>query len=256
MRSLPRQCLLVAAIASSSAFSIPSIPTRACARCPAVRCGDGASPSPPSPPASVAPAARSLPDYAVKAPRRIRKGEGSAPRNGKAGKTGQRGAERATVRAQGKASQVRELQRLYITGGTARGRRIVTPDVYLRPMMSRVREALFSLLYMTGVLRPSASHLDLFSGAGTVGLEALSRGVGAATFVDFSPICAKAIRENAESLGVADRATVLEARVDAVLQTPEAFGLTRPFELVTLTPPYEEVRALRAARRMRPKAAA
>ena len=94
------------------------------------------------------------------------------------------------------------------------------------------------------------------SGAGTVGLESLSRGIGGTTFVDFSPTCAAAIRSNADTLGLGDRATVLEARVDAVLQTPEAFGLTRPFELVTLTPPYEEVRALRAARRMRPKAAA
>ena len=63
----------------------------------------------------------------------------------------------------------------------------------------------------------------------------------AATFVDFSPVCAQAIRDNAQSVGLADRATVLQARVDTVLQTPEAFGITKPFELVTLTPPYEEV---------------
>ena len=56
-------------------------------------------------------------------------------------------------------------------------------------MMSRVREALFSMLYPTAVLRDSASALDLFAGAGTVGIEALSRGVGTATFVDFSPTC-------------------------------------------------------------------
>jgi len=136
---------------------------------------------------------------------------------------------------------VRELQRLYITGGTCRGRRIVTPEVYLRPMMSRVREALFSLLQLTGVLRPSASHLDLFSGAGTVGLESLSRGIGRATFVDFSPVCAAAIRENAANLGFGERTTVLEGRVDAVLRQPSAFGLTDPFDLLTVTPPYEEV---------------
>ena len=54
-------------------------------------------------------------------------------------------------------------------------------------------------------------------------------------------MCAQAIRENAAAIGFGDRATVLEARVDAVLLQPAAFGLTRPFELVTVTPPYEEV---------------
>ena len=124
-----------------------------------------------------------LPAHAIKAPRRLKSGE--APRNSDKQDRGRRnnrrggsGANRAEVRAQGKASQVRSLQRLAITGGTAKGRRIVTPEVYLRPMMSRVREALFSILYPTNVLRASASHLDLFAGAGTVGLEALSRGVG------------------------------------------------------------------------------
>jgi len=222
-----------AAASAPAALSIPTAPRLATAppRCPAALCCDSESA-----------AARSLPEYAVKAPRRIRKGEGSAPRNGRgAARSGTRGAERNVVRAQGKAAQVRELQRLYITGGSARGRRIFTPEVYLRPMMSRVREALFSVLTMAGVLKASKSHLDLFSGAGTVGLEALSRGIGSATFVDFSPICAKAIRENAASIGLGERATVLEARVDSVLQQPEAFGLTKPFDLVTITPPYEEV---------------
>jgi 16S rRNA (guanine966-N2)-methyltransferase len=185
---------------------------------------------------------RSLPDAAVRAPRRIRKGEGSAPLGAAGRRTGGAGRDKAAVRAQGRAAQVRSLQKLTITGGTARGRRLVTPDVYLRPMMSRVREALFSMLLPMGVLRDSAAHLDLFSGAGTVGLEALSRGVGSCTFVDFSPVCAGAIRENAAALGLAARASVLQARVDAVVANPAAFGVPRlPFDLVTLTPPYEEV---------------
>lgn len=92
------------------------------------------------------------------------------------------------VRRQGKELPVRELQRLVVSGGDHRGRRLVTPGVYMRPMMSRVREALFSMVYPTGVLRESAATLDLFSGSGVVGIEALSRGIGRATFVDFSPV--------------------------------------------------------------------
>jgi|EP00900_Chrysochromulina_parva_P004814 16S rRNA (guanine(966)-N(2))-methyltransferase RsmD len=212
-------------------------------RCQPAVCRDGGGSDGSAHGSAAASPLSQLPQHQVKAPRRIRSGEGSEPRNGRSVTrvAGRRGTQRNVVREQGKATQVRELQRLHITGGTARGRRIVTPDVYMRPMMSRVREALYSVLQMTGVLRPSAAHLDLFSGAGTVGLESLSRGIGTATFVDFSRVCAQAIRENAAAIGFGDRATVLEARVDAVLLQPAAFGLTRPFELVTVTPPYEEV---------------
>ena len=108
-------------------------------------------------------------------------------------------------------------------------------------MMSRVREALFSMLYPSGVLRPSARHLDLFAGSGVVGLESLSRGVGHASFVDFSSKCTGAIRKNAEVLGYGESVHVVEAKVDAFLATPERFGVTQPFDLVAITPPYEEV---------------
>lgn len=179
-----------------------------------------------------------LPRVKVRAPRRLKKGEPNAIRGGGGTRRPAGGKE---MRKQGKEAAVRDLQRLYITGGAQRGRRIRTPDIYLRPMMSRVREALYSILYPTGVLRESASHLDLFAGAGTVGLESLSRGVGKATFVDFASTCAKTIRANAASMGLEDRTRVIEARVDAVLNDPARFGLDAPFELVTMTPPYEEV---------------
>ena len=188
-----------------------------------------------------------LPTTPIKAPRRLKTGD--APRNGRLSNTrttsggtrGPKGKAAVDARPQGKAAPVRELQRLYITGGSARRRRIVTPEVYMRPMMSRVREALFSMLYSTGVLRESASHLDLFAGSGVVGLEALSRGVGSATFVDFSPKCCKTIRANADALDLGDKARVLEARVDSLLLEPARFGVTQPFDLISITPPYEEV---------------
>ena len=65
------------------------------------------------------------------------KGAGGLRRGGT---LGPKGKAAVAARPQGKSTQVRELQRLVITGGSARGRRIVTPDVYMRPMMSRVRE--------------------------------------------------------------------------------------------------------------------
>jgi len=154
---------------------------------------------------------------------------------------GRRGEGKAEVRPQGRSSAVRELQKLSITGGECRGRRIMTPDIYLRPMMSRVREALFSMVYPTDVLQPSCRHLDLFAGSGVIGLEALSRGMGSTSFVDFSGNCVSAIRANADNLGLLDRAHIIQARVEDVLATPERFGASGVFDLVTLTPPYEEV---------------
>ena len=192
-----------------------------------------------------------LPTEPIRAPRRIK---GDKPRNWdkglseskkrrivRGGSLGPKGKAAVAARPQGRANQLRELQRLTITGGTARGRRLITPGVYMRPMMSRVREALFSMLYPAGVLRDSARHLDLFAGSGVVGLEALSRGVGSATFVDFSNVCCDAIRSNAESIDVSEKCRVVEARVDTFLAEPSRYGVDQPFDIVAITPPYEEV---------------
>lgn len=59
-----------------------------------------------------------------------------------------------------------------ITGGTLKGRQIKCPDGVIRPAMDRMRESVFSILGdLTG-----KSWLDLFSGSGTIALEAVSRG--------------------------------------------------------------------------------
>ena len=195
----------------------------------------------------IACAGNPLPTAPIRAPRRV-KGDAPAgstldPRRKmkRGGTLSPKGKAAVAARPQGKSAQVRELQRLVITGGSARGRKLVTPGVYMRPMMSRVREALFSLLYPAGVLRDSARHLDLFAGSGVVGLESLSRGIGDATFVDFSKVCCDAIRSNAETIGVGDRARVVEARVDTFLADPARYGINQPFDLIAVTPPYEEV---------------
>merc|ERR1712060_712803 len=97
------------------------------------------------------------------------------------------------------------------------------------------------MVYPAGVLRQSAKALDLFAGSGVIGLEALSRGMGHTTFVDFSPTCTAAIRHNGERLGFADRTSIVQARVEEVLAEPQRFGVADAFDFVTVTPPYEEV---------------
>ncbi|CAI5527207.1 unnamed protein product [Closterium sp. Naga37s-1] len=70
-----------------------------------------------------------------------------------------------------------------IVSGTNRGRRLLSPaDRNVRPMMKMVRAAVFDMLHALldspHRLPPGSCWLDLYSGTGSVGLEAMSRGCG------------------------------------------------------------------------------
>ena len=94
-----------------------------------------------------------------------------------------------------------------VIAGSAGGRRLKTvPGMSARPTSDRVREALFSILGE----RPSGARvLDLFAGAGTLGIESLSRGAARCVFVDTDRAACRVIRENLESLGFAGSALAL-----------------------------------------------
>lgn len=69
-----------------------------------------------------------------------------------------------------------------VIAGIAKGRKLkMVPGEGTRPIMDRVKEALFSIL---GANVPEANILDLFAGTGAVGIEALSRGASFARFID------------------------------------------------------------------------
>jgi 16S rRNA (guanine(966)-N(2))-methyltransferase RsmD len=94
-----------------------------------------------------------------------------------------------------------------IIAGEFRGRRIEAPaGESTRPMLDRVREALFSTVqdWMDG-----ARVLDLFAGSGSLGLEALSRGAERARFVERSTPALAILRRNVQVLGVEDRARIV-----------------------------------------------
>jgi 16S rRNA (guanine966-N2)-methyltransferase len=80
-----------------------------------------------------------------------------------------------------------------IIAGSAGGIRLNAPPHNLRPTMDMVREAAFSAL---ADVVAGARVLDLFSGSGAYGIEALSRGAAEAVFVDNHPKCIEAIRSN------------------------------------------------------------
>jgi 16S rRNA (guanine(966)-N(2))-methyltransferase RsmD len=120
---------------------------------------------------------------------------------------------------------------LRIVAGRLGGRRIAAPrGAATRPTSDRVREALFSILGPLDGLRV----LDLFAGSGALGLEALSRGAAAATFVDSAHGAVKALQANLAALD-------LEAEVrrqDARAFLGNAESEHRAYDLVFVDPPY------------------
>lgn len=130
---------------------------------------------------------------------------------------------------------------LRVSAGTAKGRFIQSPNVYLRPMMGKVREALFSMLDSFDAIRSDGCILDLFCGSGSVGLEGLSRGIGSAVFVDFAPECIETTDKNVANCGFASRGRTVCSRVEDFIPNGPAYNNGKHYDLITITPPYEEV---------------
>jgi 16S rRNA (guanine966-N2)-methyltransferase len=98
-----------------------------------------------------------------------------------------------------------------IVGGALRGRKLTcTVDANLRPTPQRVREALFNIL---GDAVPGRPFYDVFAGTGVVGIEALSRGASAVTFVERDFRLAGQIERHLREFAVADRGTLARADV-------------------------------------------
>ncbi|HLH44556.1 MAG TPA: 16S rRNA (guanine(966)-N(2))-methyltransferase RsmD [Bryobacteraceae bacterium] len=116
-----------------------------------------------------------------------------------------------------------------VIGGEFRSRALKSlPGLTVRPTPDRLREALFN------VLAPSISgsvFADVYAGTGAVGIEALSRGAARVIFVEQDRRAVKVIRANLRSLGLADRAQVLQGRAIGVLGAIRA-------DTVFLDPPY------------------
>ena len=100
-----------------------------------------------------------------------------------------------------------------VVAGVAGGRRLQAPaGRQLRPTSERVREAVFNSLGSLDAV-VGATVLDLFAGTGALGIEALSRGAGSATFVDADLRAVHAIEENLGATGLGERARVVHADV-------------------------------------------
>ncbi len=118
-----------------------------------------------------------------------------------------------------------------VTGGTGRGRRLKVPaGSGVRPTSDKVKQALFNIL---GQKTTNSLFLDLYAGAGGIGIEALSRGAERVVFVDASRESVNAVKRNIEQTGFGDRATVIQSDVERFLKRPSG-----PYDIVFLDPPY------------------
>lgn len=122
-----------------------------------------------------------------------------------------------------------------IIAGTFGGRRLAVPPKGTRPTTDRVREALFSRLDHSNVLR-GAHVIDLFAGSGALGLEALSRGAAQVTFVESSVAAARVLESNIRELGVGASTRVVRERVQQFLLRGAP---TVTADLVFADPPYD-----------------
>ena len=120
-----------------------------------------------------------------------------------------------------------------VISGVRKGRRLASLNkTGVRPTSDRVKESIFNVLQKEVA---GKRVLDIFAGAGTLGIEALSRGAESATFVDASRQSISILKKNLHDLDLESKSTIL--RLDGL----EALGkLRQEFHLILADPPYLE----------------
>ena len=104
-----------------------------------------------------------------------------------------------------------------------------------RPTTDRIKETLFNMLQYQ---LAGCSFLDLFSGSGAIGIEALSRGAAQAVFVERAPRALACIQDNLKTTHLEDRALVMPMDVLGALKRLEADQ--KAFDLIFMDPPYDQ----------------
>ena len=123
--------------------------------------------------------------------------------------------------------------------GSAKGRKLITLEGEdIRPTSAKVKGAIFNSIQFDIEGR---NVLDLFAGAGQLGIEALSRGARKAVFVDLSRESIKVVNENLEHCQLQDNATVFNGDGLSYLKTTR-----EKFDIVFIDPPYKKQLAVKA----------
>ena len=121
-----------------------------------------------------------------------------------------------------------------VIAGSARRIQLETPaGMETRPTTDRIKETLFNML------QPhlcDCCFLDLFSGSGAIGIEALSRGASEAVFIEKSEEPIRCIRSNLKRTGLSERSRVMKTDVASGLRQLQDEG--RCFDIIFMDPPY------------------
>lgn len=123
-----------------------------------------------------------------------------------------------------------------VVSGALKGRALkAVPGKTTRPTTDKVKEAIFNMIgpYFEGGLA-----LDLFAGSGSLGIEALSRGIECSIFIDKDLKAIQTIRENLENLKLNDCSEVYRTSADQALKAVSKRGLK--FRIIFLDPPYKK----------------
>ena len=120
--------------------------------------------------------------------------------------------------------------------GSLKGRRIqaVRGD-YTRPTTDKIKESIYNIL---GQYFDGGCVLDLFAGSGNLGIEAISRGMSHAVFIDHNIFAIKTIKNNLIHLEIVDKAEVYQ--YDAFKALHLLAKKQDTFDLIFLDPPYKK----------------
>ncbi|WP_047981370.1 16S rRNA (guanine(966)-N(2))-methyltransferase RsmD [Ornithinibacillus contaminans] len=124
-----------------------------------------------------------------------------------------------------------------VIAGEHKGRQLkAVPGNSTRPTTDKVKEAVFQMI---GPFFHGGSCLDLFAGSGSLGIEALSRGMANCVFVDNNPKAIQTIRENIKTLKLDDQVEVFRAEAFRALNAAGKRDLK--FDVIFLDPPYGKI---------------
>ena len=123
-----------------------------------------------------------------------------------------------------------------VISGSARRLRLVTPDGNdTRPTQDRIKETLFNMIAFD---IPDCNFLDLFSGSGQMGIEALSRGAKEAVFVEKDKKALTCINHNIAKAKFEDCSKVYNEDVFSAISRLKC---SDGFDIVFMDPPYNKL---------------
>lgn len=125
-----------------------------------------------------------------------------------------------------------------VIAGKARRIQLVTPmGMNTRPTTDRIKETLFNMINSELY---DCRFLDLFSGSGGIGIEALSRGAVFCTFVENDSEAVRCIQQNLKKTKMEEQADIIKTDVVLAVKSLQSKG-EKPYDFIFMDPPYNRL---------------